>query len=114
MRRFAAASVPDFSRNFPKNQCTKWFDYDKIKGNVSVRRRQQGDFFLISGGKKKSLKRYLIDEKIPREERERLFLFAEGSHILWVPGHRISEYYKISETTETILEIQICKGERHG
>ena len=114
MRRFAAASVPDFSRKFPKNQCTKWFDYDKIKGNVSVRRRQQGDFFLISGGKKKSLKRYLIDEKIPREERERLFLFAEGSHILWVPGHRISEYYKISETTETILEIQICKGERHG
>ena len=20
---------------------------------------------------------------------------AEGSHILWVPGHRISEYYKV-------------------
>lgn len=46
---------------------------------------------------------------------ERLFRYVtEGSHILWVPGHRISEYYKISETTETILEIQICKGERHG
>ena len=50
MRRFAAASVPDFSRNFPKNQCTKWFDYDKIKGNVVCEETgSRAIIFLISG-----------------------------------------------------------------
>lgn len=99
---------------FPKNQYTKWFDYDKIKDTLSVRTREDGDFFLISGGKTKMLRRYMIDEKIPEEERNRIPLLAEGKHILWVIGYRISEYYKISDTTENILEVKYCKGEDHG
>ena len=98
-------------REIPKNQYTKWFDYAKIKDTLFVRTRKEGDFFLISGGKKKNLRRYLIDEKIPEEERGQILLLAEGHHILWVIGRRISEYYKITEETETILEIRIGKGE---
>ena len=56
----------------------------------------------------------MIDEKIPRGERDRLLLVAEGSHILWLIGYRISEYYKITDATENILEVTICKGEQHG
>ncbi len=98
----------------PKNQYTKWFDYDKIKDTLSVRNRKSGDYFLISGGKRKLLKRFFIDEKIPEERRESIKLLAEGSHVLWVIGYRISEYYKITNTTRTILEVKICKGEDHG
>ena len=98
----------------PKNQYTKWFDYDKIKDTLSVRNRKSGDYFLISGGKRKLLKRFFIDEKIPEEHRESIKLIAEGSHVLWVIGYRISEYYKITNTTRTILEVKICKGEDHG
>ena len=98
----------------PKNRYTKWFDYDKIKDMLSVRTRKEGDFFLLPGGGKKTLHRYMIDEKIPRGERDRLLLVAEGSHILWLIGYRISEYYKITDATENILEVTICKGEQHG
>lgn len=98
----------------PKNQCTKWFDYDKIKGTLSVRTRKEGDYFLLRDGKKKLLRRYLIDEKIPEAERDKLLLLTEGSHVLWVIGYRISEYYKVSETTEKILEVSVCKGEKDG
>ena len=98
----------------PKNRCTKWFDYDRIKGTLSVRTRKEGDYFLLRDGKKKLLRRYLIDEKIPEAERDKLLLLTEGSHVLWVIGYRISEYYKVSETTEKILEVSVCKGEKDG
>ena len=36
-----------------------------------------------------------------------LYVLAEGSHIVWIPGYRISEYYKVSEDTLNILQIKI-------
>ena len=56
----------------------------------------------------------MIDEKIPREERERILLLAEGHHILWIVGYRISEYYKITEHTRQILQVQMDGGDGHG
>jgi len=96
----------------PKNQYTKWFDYDKIKGTLCVRTRESGDYFLYSGEKRKLLKRYFIDEKIPEEMRDGIPLLADGSHILWIVGYRISEYYKITDSTCTVLEVTLRKGEK--
>ena len=98
----------------PKNQCTKWFDYDKIKGVLCVRTRETGDYYMIGGEKRKMLKRFFIDEKIPEEIRDEMPLLAEGNHILWIIGYRISEYYKVSESTRTVLEIHVNKGEENG
>ena len=98
----------------PKNQYTKWFDYDKIKDTLSVRCRENGDYLMIAGGRKKLLRRYFIDEKIPEADRASVPLLTEGNHVLWVIGLRISEYYKITEATRTILEVKACKGEENG
>ena len=51
----------------------------------------------------------MIDEKIPREDRDRICLLAEGSHVLWIVGHRVSEGYKVTEQTKTILQVQMRK-----
>ena len=87
---------------------TKWFDYDKIKSSLEIRHRKPGDFLTITdtGGRKK-IKDYFIDCKIPREEREKLTLLAEGSHILWVVGYRISQYYKVTSQTKTVLKVHV-------
>ncbi len=94
----------------PKNLYTKWFDYDKIKDTLSVRYRLPGDYITLKGGGRKSLKSLFIDEKLPREERGRIPLLAEGSHVLWVIGGRISEYYKVTEETKKILKVQVDGG----
>ena len=95
----------------PQNEYTKWFDYDKIKGCLTVRCRQQGDYLTIADGKgnwhHKSLKDYMIAEKIPRSERDRILLLAEDNHVIWLIGYRISEYYKISRNTKRILQVQL-------
>ena len=51
--------------------------------------------------------RYFIEEKVPREERDKQILLVDGSHILWVVGMRISEDVKVTEQTHTILQVTV-------
>ena len=98
------------SQNIPEKTYTKWFDYDKITSSVMFRTKRPGDYLTIrnkEGMGHKSLQDYFVNEKIPKEERPNIFLLAEQSHILWIPGHRISEYYKVNEATRTILQVTI-------
>lgn len=101
-------------QKIPKNQYTKWFDYDKISGTLSVRYRQTGDFIMLADGKRKTVKAFMIDEKIPVRARAGIVLLAEGAHVLWIMGYRISEYYKITEETKNILEVQLDGGTERG
>ena len=85
---------------------TKWFDCDKID-DVVVRTRQKGDYIVIdSEGNQKLLKKYFIDEKIPRRDRSQVLLVADGSHILWVVGHRISEDVKVTDKTKKVMKVE--------
>lgn len=109
-----AAEITVFSyekcENIPKKTYTKWFDYDKITKSIAFRIRRKGDFLTINERMgHKSLQDYFVNEKIPKAERDSFYVLAEGSHIMWVPGHRISEYYKVSETTLNILQVKINK-----
>ena len=93
---------------------TKWFDYDKIKNELSIRTRQQGDYLIVDEkGSKKKLNRYFIDEKIPSRERDRILLLTAGAEVLWVLGGRMNADYKITPQTRRILEIQYQGGENN-
>ncbi|MBR5579458.1 MAG: tRNA lysidine(34) synthetase TilS [Lachnospiraceae bacterium] len=95
-----------------ENRCTKYLDYGKISNSLSLRSRQTGDYIIINDrGQKKSLKEYMIEEKIPRTQRDCIPVIADGSHILWIIGYRISAYYKISDKTEKILQMKIKRRE---
>lgn len=92
---------------FPQKMYTKWFDCDKIKGTPVIRTRQTGDYITLSGGSKKALRRFMIDEKIPAKERDKIALLADGDHIMWIIGWRISSYYKIGPDTKRVLQVRI-------
>ena len=54
---------------------------------VSLRTRRPGDRFRPEGGAgSKKLKRWLIDRKMPREERDALLVVAAGARVLAVPA----------------------------
>lgn len=110
--RIFSDKMPD---TIPEKQYTKWFDCDKIERALKIRTWREGDFFMIQNGKhKKTIQRYFIDEKIPLDKRNEILLLADGSHILWVVGKRISDYYKITENTRNILEIRYDGGKQNG
>lgn len=77
-----------------------------------LRFRRTGDYFSLPGGGRKTLKSYMIDEKIPQKQRDRIPVLAEGSHVVWLIGYRISEYYKVTAQTKQILEVAVDGGER--
>jgi len=99
-------------RKIPRKTYTKWFDYDKIKNCLELRNRKVGDYLIITdSGNRKTIKEYFIEEKIPREEREEILLLADGEHVLWVIGKRISEYYKVTMQTKNILQVTVLGKE---
>ena len=104
-----------FLEDIPQNQYTKWFDYDKIKESLTLRTRKEGDYLTIDRGlSRKSLQDYMVNEKIPRQVRDQVWLLADGQHILWVIGYRISQAYKVSEETKRILQVQLRGGHEDG
>lgn len=103
------------ARRIPQKSYTKWLDYDIIKYGLSARTRRSGDYFTVDGeGKRQKLKSYFINEKIPREERKNMLLIADGEHIVWIPGRRMSRAYQVGSTTKKILEIKIMEENRNG
>ncbi|MCI8495833.1 MAG: tRNA lysidine(34) synthetase TilS [Lachnospiraceae bacterium] len=102
------------NQEIPKKMYTKWMDYDKIKGTMQMRTRQQQDFLVIdSQGNRKKLKKYFVDEKVPAVQRDKILLLADETHILWVVGYRISEDVKVTKHTKRILEIRVNGGTAH-
>ena len=99
---------PEDLGRIEEKKYTKYFDYDKINNCLSLRFRQSGDYiFFNDKGQKKSLKEYFIHEKIPASVRDKVPLIADGNHILWIVGYRISAYYKITKETKRIIQITI-------
>mgnify|MGYP000852373627 FL=1 len=98
--------IEKFKINF-NNRFIKYFDYDKIEGNLFVRNRLKGDKFVPFGMKgKKKLKDLFIDEKVPKEDRDTIPLIADEENIIWVVGFRTSELYKITASTKNVLAIK--------
>ena len=90
-----------------KDSNSKYFDYDKIKGQLQVRNRRNGDRFRPLGmtGSKK-LKDYFIDEKISRDLRDKIPLIMDDNNIIWIIGYRISDTYKVDKHTKRILRLE--------
>ena len=70
-----------------------------------------GDKFTPYGMKDKSLKLgdYWTNEGLPVRARANWPLIRSGREIVWVPGFRVSEKYKVSERTQKISALQILK-----
>lgn len=104
----------DKNADIPQNPYTKWLDYDKIEKSLLVRTLEEGDFFYFNDKNRKFVKDYMVNEKIPLRERDKTMLVMSGSHMLYFPGRRISNYYKVDDHTIRVLEIRLQEDKAHG
>ena len=80
------------------------FDFQKIETPVIVRTKKNGDRFTPFGMKgSKKLKDFFIDRKIPGENREKIPLLLSSGEIIWVVGERISDKFKVTQSTKEVL-----------
>ena len=87
-----------------------WLDAERLSFPLRVRGIRPGDRFhpLGAPGRRK-LQDFLVDEKVPREERGRVAVLESGGEIAWVMGMRIDERFKVREDTARIAELCILR-----
>ena len=81
-------------------------DEEKLPLGSMIRSRQEGDEFEKFGGGTKSLKRYMIDKKIPKAKRD-IPVIAKDNVVYAIFGTEISEKVKIDEKTKETLYLTI-------
>jgi tRNA(Ile)-lysidine synthase len=103
--------LQDYIRD--KDYTEEVVDADRLEMPLTVRLRHRGDVFrpLGSPGHCK-LKEFFIDQRIPREFRNRVPIVVDkGGRIVWVVGYRISDDVKVTDATKRILKFKIKRHE---
>ncbi len=83
-----------------------YFDFDKMVFPIKIRRWKEGDRFKplgLNGSKK--ISDYLIDKKVPVALKENISVLISEGEIAWLIGHQISDGFKITDKTKSILKI---------
>ena len=93
-----------------ENDCL-YIDADKLKTkNLILRSRRDGDKFIPYGMKEsKKLKKYFTEQKIPSYKRDEIPLITDSENIVCIVPYRISDLYKVNETTKNIVKFEITK-----
>lgn len=63
-----------------------WLDKNKLRGPLLLRPRHTGDVLKIEGRPEKSLKKWMIEDKIPQIERDQVPVLVDNAGVLAVAG----------------------------
>ena len=86
------------------DRATEFADADRVAFPLHVRNRRVGDRFTPLGMEQPlSLKRFLINERIPYFDRDDVPLLCDREKILWVAGVRLSNEVRITDDTQRLL-----------
>ncbi|ELY1992963.1 tRNA lysidine(34) synthetase TilS, partial [Flavobacterium psychrophilum] len=102
---FSICKVNDISS--PKNTII-FVDEDKLQFPLTIRKRNEGDYFYPSGMKgKKKLSKYFKDEKMSLIEKENTWLLCSKNKIVWVIGKRADQQFVANKTTQNIIKLEL-------
>jgi len=84
-------------------------DAEKIRFPLILRKWKEGDVFHPFGmnGKSKKLSKLFKDEKLSLIEKEKIWILCSDNQIVWVIGIRQDERFKIENTTNEIIKIEL-------
>lgn len=84
-------------------------DAEKIQFPLVLRKWNEGDVFLPFGmnGKSKKVSKLFKDEKLSLIEKEKTWILCSDNQIVWIVGIRQDERFKIENTTNKILKIEL-------
>ena len=102
--------LKEYIRN--KDYTEEVIDFEKLDGPLVVRLRKGGDSFVPLGSRGSTkLKKFFIDNKVPKTVRDRVPIVTDGRRIVWVVGYRIGDDVKITDATKKVLKLKVKRLE---
>ncbi|RZJ27986.1 MAG: tRNA lysidine(34) synthetase TilS [Flavobacterium sp.] len=91
------------------NDCI-FVDAKKLQFPLKLRTWHEQDYFYPFGmkGKKKTVSKFLRDEKVPVIEKQNTWLLLSDDEVVWVVGRRMDDRFRVSADTEKIINIKLA------
>lgn len=93
-----------------------WVDAARRAGRslfpLTVRCRRPGDIFQPMGMKQPvKLSHFFVNEKIPRRARDFWPLVCAGDEIVWIPGVRLGERFRVGAESREVFELSLFRSD---
>jgi tRNA(Ile)-lysidine synthase len=106
--QLAAQTLPVAGYKISPSPKVAALDLQTLKFPLRIRRWKEGDWFCPLGmTSKKKISDFLIDEKVPLNLKERVWVLLSGDSVAWIIGHRIDNRFKITDKTEQVYQLKM-------
>ncbi len=100
---FSVYKKTDEFVNVNKKLTKTFVDYDKIRGEILLRNRQNGDLIKFADKNHTTKIKKLFNEKVLVENRDEIFMLADDDGLIFVEGFGVADRVKVDVSTKNIL-----------